>query len=179
MAGYAVTRNALSAEQCKTLAPEVGDQRCIAVPAAVGALLGGKTEVPCKAARGPVRAHADRYADGSLVPDEVAVVYLAVSGETVLVLAPAGGGDEIRVALEPGLRVSWANSKFAHRVDCAPESTRIMLGPAARRGSGVEAVLSHELHCYRRSDAPCSLLLRCYRRRSDAPCSLLLWCYEQ
>ena len=140
MAGYDVTRNALSAEQCKTLAPKVGDHRCIAVAAAVGALLGGKTEVPCKAARGPVRAHADRYADGSLVPDEVAVVYLAVSGESVLVLAPAGGGDEIRVALEPGLRVSWANSKFAHRVDCAPESTRIMLGPAARRGSGVEAV---------------------------------------
>ena len=79
MAGYAVTRNALSAEQCKTLAPKVRDHRRIAVPAAVGALLGGKTEVPCKAARGPVRAHADRYADGSLVPDEVAVVYLAVS----------------------------------------------------------------------------------------------------
>ena len=143
MDGFTLSRGALSAEQCCRLAAAVDEKAGrITVPPEVGRLLGdvGTTQVPCKTATGPVREHLDRYADGSPVPGIVNVVYVAVDGACSLVLSPAGGGDEIRIVLEQGLRVAWENSKFQHRVDCAPEARRIMLGPAARRGKGLEAV---------------------------------------
>ena len=49
-------------------------------------------------------------------------------------LVDAETKEEYRAKIEPGLAVSYDNSRYAHRVDAAEDSGRKLLGPSAMIG---------------------------------------------
>ena len=109
-----------------------------AVSDAVAAVFGvpSGTKVPMNTRLGPLEEHQDRpyqWAEsGEGVMGRVQMLYLETSGPpSYFVLVDAETKEEYRAKIEPGLAVSYDNSRYAHRVDAAEDSGRKLIGPWA------------------------------------------------
>ena len=110
-----------------------------AVSDAVAAVFGvpSGTKVPMNTRRGPLEEHQDRpyqWAEdsGEGAMGHVQMLYLEASGPpSYFVLVDAETKEEYRAKIEPGLAVSYDNSRYAHRVDAAEDSGRKLIGPWA------------------------------------------------
>jgi hypothetical protein len=144
-----ITRKSLTEPELKRIHKLVdGGNTHVLATDQLAKLFGVETghKVPAKVARGSVKEHQDKHADGEPATALVNLLYAGLRGEAKFMLRDLRSGAEHSVALEPGDFISYENEFFTHRVDADASSERWLLGPASLRRGLLEAVGS-EFFC--------------------------------
>lgn len=98
---------------------------------------GRNLQAPVRGEQGPVAAHKDHFADGSMAAAQVGLVYL--EGDGRMTFRHDATGKETVVDLKPGRFLSWNNAEYTHvlKAGLAP---RRMLGPMAFKDGLLQSI---------------------------------------
>lgn len=98
---------------------------------------GRNLQAPVRGEQGPVAAHKDHFADGSVAAAQVGLVYL--EGDGRMTFTHDATGTETVVDVKPGRFLSWNNAEYTHVLE-AGLAPRRMLGPMAFKDGLLQSI---------------------------------------
>lgn len=98
---------------------------------------GCNLQAPVRGEQGPVHAHKDRFADGSVAASQVGLVYL--EGDGRMTFTHDATGEQTVVDVEPGRFLSWNNAEYTHVLE-AGVTPRRMVGPMAFKDGLLQSI---------------------------------------
>jgi hypothetical protein len=98
---------------------------------------GRNLQAPVRGEQGPVAAHKDHFADGSVAAAQVGLVYL--EGDGRMTFTHDATGKETVVDVKPGRFLSWNNAEYTHVLE-AGLAPRRMLGPMAFKDGLLQSI---------------------------------------
>jgi hypothetical protein len=103
---------------------------------------GRNLQAPVRGEQGPVAAHKDHFADGSVAAAQVGLVYL--EGDGRMTFTHDATGKETVVGVKPGRFLSWNNAEYTHVLE-AGLAPRRMLGPMAFKDGLLQSIGGPEI----------------------------------